>query len=143
MTETYYPGYSEDIQLAEYEAVKKVINKKYKTNNTALEIRSEFEEAYNKIFSSMIADHPKQPFEIIWVIMDHFNIDEVKAVRYLNKENYAIVRDYAKEHCHTPYYENIETDLKQKKIDKKLAKRKETDSLKYKKSIKTIMDLFE
>lgn len=133
--ETYYPGYHEEIQLVEYEEVKRKINKKYKTSNTALEIRSEFEVAYNKIFDKMIKDDPNKIIEIIWVIMDVFNIDEVKAIRYLNKDNFEMVRNYMIQEKNTVYYQNIEKDLKDQKIEKKANK--------YRKSIKTIMDLFE
>ena len=133
--ETYYPAHHEDVQLLEFEDVKKQINRKYKTNTSALEVRAEFEIAYNKIFDKMIKEDSDKIIEIIWVIMDVFYIDEVKAVRYLNKENFELVRNFMIQEKNTTYYQNIEKELKDKKIEKKAKK--------YKKSIKTIMDLFE
>ena len=133
--ETYYPAHHDDVQLLEYEDVKKQINRKYKTNTTALEVRSEFEIAYNKLFDKMISQDPNKITEIIWVIMDVFHIDEVKAIRYLNKENFELVRNFMIQEKNTSYYQNIEKELKDEKIEKKAKK--------YKRSIKTIMDLFE
>jgi len=133
--ETYYPGLNSDQQLNEYEKVKNFVNKKYGTKNTSLEIRAELEEAYNKIFDKMLQGSEDKVFQIIWVMMDFFNIDEVKAVRYLNKKNYEFLRKHVVENKNTLYYQKIEKALQEKKVAKK--------ELKMKRSIKTIMDLFE
>jgi hypothetical protein len=114
-----YPGYNESIRLEEYETIKEKINSKYKTNSTALQIRSEFEEAFNKLFDSMLEEYSDRIFDVIYVLMDCFNINEIKAYRYLSKSNKEKVRNFAKGRYHTGYYERLERDKMKKNAEKK------------------------
>jgi hypothetical protein len=114
-----FPGHNQEVNLEEYESIKEKINSKYNCNMTALQIRSEFEVAYNKIFDSLMQDHSHEIFNIIYVLMDCFNIDEIKAVRYLNKSNREIIRAFAINNHETYYYENIERKKMKEKALKK------------------------
>jgi hypothetical protein len=116
--EESYPGYSEDIKMTEFEDIKTVINEKYKTDFTSTEIRSECEEAFNKIFNKMLAIYPNRIFDIIYILMDEFNISESKAVRCLNKENREIVRNFAISTYHTGYYQKKERELEKEKMER-------------------------
>jgi hypothetical protein len=110
-----FPGHNEDINLQEYESIKDKVNDKYECDMTALQVRAEFELAYNKIFDSLMQEHSHEIFNIIYVLMDCFNIDEIKAVRYLNKTNKEMVRAFAIGNHETHYYEKLEQrKLKQK-----------------------------
>ena len=114
-----FPGHNEDINLEEYESIKEKINKKYDCKMTALQVRTEFEQAYNKIFDSLMQEHSHEIFNIIYVLMDCFNVDEIKAVRYLNKSNREKVRSYAISNHETHYYQNIEKKNLKMKAEKK------------------------
>jgi hypothetical protein len=114
-----FPGHNEDIQLQEYEKIKDVVNENHNCDMSALEVRSEFEQAYNKIFESLLVDHSHEIFNIIYVLMDEFNISEMKAVRYLYPENKEKVRAFAINKCNTSYYEKIEKKLEKEKVEKK------------------------
>jgi hypothetical protein len=118
LTEESFPGYNEDIQLQEYEKIKEVINEKYKCNLNATEVRTEFEDAYNKLFSVMLAQFPDKVFKIIELFMDEFNIDEVKAVRNLNEENREKVRSFAITNYNTSYYQKIEKRNEKEKMER-------------------------
>jgi len=118
-TEETYPGHNDDIKLAEFEKIKDKINEKYRTELSALDVRSEFEIAYNKLFDTMLNEHSEKIFDIIYLFMDVFNIDEIKAVRYLNKSNREIVRQFAINNYNTKYYENIERAQLKRKLEKK------------------------
>jgi len=117
--EQAYPGYTEESKQVEYEKIKNKINTKYNVDFTAFSVRAEFEKVYNKLFETLLQDHSNKIFDILYVFMDCFNINEVKAVRYLNKQNKELVRNYALCNYNTKYYENIE----QQKIDAKLEKK--------------------
>ena len=114
-----FPGHNEDINLEEYESIKEKINSKYGCEMTALQVRAEFEQAYNKLFESLLFEHSHEVFNILYVLMDCFNIDEIKAVRYLNKSNREKVRAFAINNCETHYYENIEKRNQKAKAEKK------------------------
>jgi hypothetical protein len=117
--EEVFAGHLDTIHLEEYETIRDKINLKYQTNATALQIRSEFEDAYNKLFEKLLVDHSHEVFNIIYVLMDCFNIDEIKAVRYLKPENKEIVKAFAKSKCETFYYEKIEQGIEKEKCEKK------------------------
>lgn len=116
--EEAFPGYNEEIQLQEYEKIKDIINEKYECKMTATEVRTEFEDAYNKIFESMFMQFPDQVFNILHVLMDEFNIDEVKAVRNLNEENTEKVRSFAITNCNTAYYQRQERKQKKEQMER-------------------------
>ena len=116
---TYYPGYNEDIRMEEYEKIKTVINDKYGTDDTALQIRAEAEKTFNKLFDSMMEEYSDRVFDVLYVMMDCFNITEIKAIRYLNKDNKEKVRNYAKNNYNTYYFENMEKEKKREKLEKK------------------------
>jgi len=118
-TEEAYPGYNEDIQLEEYESIKTKINDKFSSDTTALQIRTEFEIAFNKLFDSMLEEYSHRVFDIIYVMMDCFNINETKAIRYLNDDNREKVRNFASNNFNTHYYEKCEQKRLKKKADKK------------------------
>jgi hypothetical protein len=67
----------------------------------------------------MLQEHSHEIFNIIYVMMDCFNIDEVKAVRYLNKDNKEKLRSFAINNKETSYYEKIEKNNEKKKLEKK------------------------
>ena len=117
--EEAYPGFSEDIHLEEYESIKTKINEKHGTNNTALQIRSEFEVTFNKLFDSMLEEYSDRIFDVIYVMMDCFNINEIKAFRYLSKTNKEKVRNFAKNNYNTFYYETKEKMKQKAKAEKK------------------------
>ena len=110
-----FVGHTEEYRLQEYESIKDKINEKYECNMTALEVRAEFERAYNKLFEALLVEHSHEIFNILYVMMDCFNIDEIKAVRYLNKENKEMVRAFAESNFNTYYYENKEQQMLQEK----------------------------
>jgi hypothetical protein len=114
-----YPGHNEDINLEEYESIKDKINEKHNCNMTALQVRSEFEKTYNKLFDTLMQEHSHEVFNILYVMMDCFNIDEIKAVRYLNKTNKEKVRSFAVTNCNTNYYEKLEQRKLKAKAEKK------------------------
>jgi len=122
--ENYFPGFNDDIQLEEFKDVKNMSNEKYGTKNTSLQIRAEIEEAYNKLFSEMLKGDENKIFELFWTIQDAFNINEEKAVRYLNAKNYEIVRNYAEKTCYTPYYKKLEENILKEKIKRKKKRRR-------------------
>lgn len=117
--ETAYPGYDEDIQMEEYKAIRQKINNKYNTSLTSAQIRKEFEIAYNKLFDSMMSEYSHRVFHIMYVLMDCFNIDEIKAFRYLNKQNKEKVRSFAMSKSKSWYWQKKEKD----KINAKLLKK--------------------
>lgn len=111
-----YPGHIEDINMMEYETIKAIINEEYGTTSTALEIRSEFEIAFNKIFENMLLHHSHEVFKIIWVMVDEFNVSEEKILRYLNDENKEKVRNFAMNNYETYYYELKEEEQEKEKM---------------------------
>jgi hypothetical protein len=116
--EQFYPGLNKDVKLQEYEDVSKLINEKYKTSSTPLQVRKEFEEAYNKLFETMLVEYPTRVFDILYVLMDAFNINETKAVQHLTQKNQEIVRSYAKSKYNTYYYEKKEVEQIKEKYKK-------------------------
>lgn len=119
LSEEAYPGYEESIQLQEYESIKEKINEKFDCDLSAIQVRSEFEIAYNKLFENLLQSHSHEMFKIIYVLMDCFNISEVKAVRYLSKDNKEKIRAFAINNCNTKYYQQIEKNIKKEKLEKK------------------------
>jgi hypothetical protein len=117
----YELGHDDSISGLEYESIKNIINEVHSCDMTALEVRSEFELAYNKIFDNMMVDYSDKIFDVLYVLMEEFNIDEIKAVRYLNEKNKDMVRNFAISTCNTFYYETKE---KQQQKEKALEKGK-------------------
>ena len=118
-THHYEVAHDESVNGLEYEDIANIINELHSTNLKPLECRSEFELAYNKIFDQMLQYYPNRVFDIVYVIMDEFNIDEVKAVRYLNDKNKSIVRNFAMANCTTDYWEKKEKDMLRDKAHRK------------------------
>lgn len=114
-----YPGYNEEVDLLEYEKIKDHVNDKYDCDMSAIEVRSEFESAYNKLFDNLMQDHSHEIFNIIYVLMDCFNINEVKAVRYLSEDNKEILRVFAINNRETAYYQKMENVKEKAKMEKK------------------------
>ena len=120
ISEELYPGYNEMIKLRSYDEIKTVVNDKYGTKTSASQVRLEFESAYNKLFDCMMKDYSNRIFDVIFVLMDTFNIkNETRAIRYLNKRNRELVKNFAKSKFETAYYEKKERE----KIVKKRLKR--------------------
>ncbi len=108
----------------EYDEIARTINDKNKKNiKTAQQIQIEFRTTVNRLFDTMLEQFPDRIFNILQVMAEEFNIPEHKLIRYLNIENMEKVKDYAKEHYHTHYWEKKEKEAKINKINKKLVKR--------------------
>lgn len=118
-TNHYEVGHNTGIGGLEYEEIANIINEIHNTDLQPLECRSEFEDAYNKIFDRMMIIYPERVFDVLYVIMDEFNIDEIKAVRYLNEKNKSIVRNYAMATCTTDYYQKKEKQKMKEKAEEK------------------------
>jgi len=114
-----YPGYNEDQRFLEFEEIKNVINEKYGSDTTAFQVRTELEETYNKLFNILMMDFSDKVFDIIFVLMDTFNITESKAISYLDDDNKEKVKCFAKSHYNTFYYENIEKKHAKEQCEKK------------------------
>lgn len=117
--EESFPGYDESIKMGEYEDVKDIVNEIHGTNSTAIEVRKEFEVAYNKLFDQLALQSPDRIMHILLLFCDEFNIDEAKAYRCLNKQNKELVRAFAKSNCNTHYYEKMEEKKIKEKMEKK------------------------
>lgn len=130
--EDYREG--EDDKLLEYEAIREKINEKYNTDSTNKEIRNEFLETINKLFSKMSEEHSDDLFGVVQIMIEEFKINEGKFVRYLNKENEMKLRNFAKNNFETTYYETME----KRKKDAKLIKKGKSSEIR-----ESISDLFE
>lgn len=119
MEEAYFPGYNEDVHMEEYEQIRKHINEKFDTKSSAMQVRAEFEIAFNKLFDSMMEDYSDRVFDVLYVMMESFNINEIKAYRYLNKDNKEKVRNFAINRKNAYYYEKKEKEMIKKKMKKK------------------------
>jgi hypothetical protein len=118
-TNHYDVGHDDSVSGFEYEEIARIINELHNTDLKPLECRAEFESAYNKIFDRMLLEYPEKVFDILYVIMDEFNIDEIKAVRYLNEKNKSVVRNFAMANCVTDYWQKKEKEAKRTKAHEK------------------------
>lgn len=119
LEEEAFPGYDEDIRMEEYREIRKIINKKYNSTLSESQVRLEFERAYNKLFDSMMESYSHRVFHIIYVMMDCFNIDEIKAFRYLNVQNKEKVRNFALNKDKSWYWQKKEKEKIKNKMNKK------------------------
>jgi hypothetical protein len=127
-----YPAHNEAINMMEYETLTAIINQKYGTNSTTLEIRSEFLDIFNRIFEDMLRLHSHEVHKIVWVMVDAYNISEENILRYLNEDNKEKLRNYAINNYETKYYEDIEERNLRQKMEEKgqtFFKHVRTDSL--------------
>ena len=58
----------------------------------------------------MLVDYSDRLFDIIYVMMDTFNLSERKAVSYLNSRHKEMLRSFAMSNYNTFYYENRTTN---------------------------------
>jgi hypothetical protein len=98
-----------------YKEIADRINEDYDTDSTAQKIRDEMVKIVNKLFRNMISEHPTKLFQVVEVMAQEFHVDEEKIVRYLDKDNYNRLREFAKKNYNTLYWENME---RRKKIAK-------------------------
>lgn len=121
-------------KLMGYDEIRKEINENYNCSLTNKEVRKEFLDAINKVFSSMLEDYSDRVFDVIYVMMEEFKVNESKLIRYLNDENMTVLRNFAKNNYETRYWEVKEKEKKDAKFEKMGKKFEIRDS---------IFDLFE
>lgn len=121
-------------KLVGYDEIREQINKTYDCKLTNKDVRNEFLDAINKVFSSMAYNYSDRLFDVIYVMMEEFKVNECKLIRYLNNENLSKLRNYAKNNYETRYWEVKEKEKNDTKLEK-LGKSFEIRA--------TISDLFE
>lgn len=106
-------------QERKYGNIATQINEKYGTDFTYQSMRDEMCKIVNKLFRNMISEHPTKMFQVVEVMAQEFNVEEEKLVRYLDKDNYNRLREFAKKNYCTYYWENMERKKFEAKAKKK------------------------
>ena len=106
-------------KLVGYDEIRVEINRKHNINLTNKEVRKEFLAAVNKVFADMSEDFGDRLFDVIYVMMEEFEVNESKLVRYLDKDNMSKLRSFAVNNYETTYWETKEKKKKDDKSEKK------------------------